>query len=81
MTCRCVAPEPVSTEAAPESPTPKKEGLMAKIKDKLPGHHKTSTPETVEDDTPTETGTPKKGLITKIKEKLPGHHSTTPTVE
>lgn len=71
--------EPVGTEAAPESPTPKKEGLISKIKDHLPGHHKTSTPETVEDDTPTESGTPKKGFMAKIKEKLPGHHSPTPT--
>jgi len=76
-------PEPLDTGVAPESPTPKKEGLVQKLKDKLPGHHKTSTPESVDDvDSPTETGTPKKGLITKIKEKLPGHHaSTTPTIE
>jgi hypothetical protein len=74
--------EPLSTEESPESPAPKKEGLMTKIKEKLPGHHKTSsTPETVEDaDTPVDTDAPpKKSLMTKIKEKLPGHHSTSPT--
>jgi len=70
--------EPLSTEV---SPAPKKEGLMTKIKEKLPGHKTSSTPETVEDaDTTTDTGAPpKKGLMAKIKEKLPGHHSTTPT--
>jgi hypothetical protein len=76
------AAEPYSTETGPESPTPKKEGFVQKLKDKLPGH-KTSTPDsTVEDDTPVDSGTPKKGLMTKIKEKLPGHHSpTAPTTE
>jgi hypothetical protein len=76
------ASDPVSTETGPESPTPKKEGFVQKLKDHLPGHHKTATPETVEDETPVDSGTPKKGLITKIKEKLPGHHSPTdPTTE
>jgi len=76
------ASDPLSTGTGPESPTPKKEGFVQKLKDKLPGH-KTSTPtDTVEDETATETGTPKKGLITKLKEKLPGHHSpTAPTTE
>lgn len=74
------ASEPVSTGTGPVSPTPKKEGFVQKLKDKLPGH-KTSTPttDTVDDETstPTDAGTPKKGLVAKIKEKLPGHHSPT----
>lgn len=75
------ASDPLSTETGPESPTPKKEGFVQKLKDHLPGH-KTSTPDTVVDDTPVDSGTPKKGFITKIKEKLPGHHSpTAPTTE
>lgn len=80
------APQPLSTDTptgtGPESPTPKKESFVQKLKDHLPGH-KTTTPDTpVEDDTPVDSGTPKKGLITKIKEKLPGHHSpTAPTTE
>jgi hypothetical protein len=68
--------EPVGTETTPDSPTPKKEGFVQKLMEKLPGHHKTATPETVEHEVPTETGAHKKGLITKIKEKLPGHHHT-----
>jgi len=75
------ATDPTGTGTGLDSPTPKKEGFVQKLKDKLPGH-KTSTPDTVDDDTPVDAGTPKKGLITKIKEKLPGHHSpTAPTTE
>jgi len=68
--------EPFNTDTGPESPTPKKEGFVQKLKDKLPGH-KSDTPATMDDETPMDTGTPKKGLMTKIKEKLPGHHSPT----
>jgi len=75
-------PLSTGTGTGPESPTPKKEGFVQKLKDKLPGHHKTAaTPDTVDDETPVDGGTPKKGLITKIKEKLPGHSPTTPTTE
>jgi len=74
------ASDPLSTGTGPESPTPKKEGFVQKLKDHLPGHHKTTTPDTpVADETPIDSGTPKKGLITKIKEKLPGHSPTAPT--
>jgi hypothetical protein len=73
-----------SSEPAMDSTSPtgahKKEGLMTKIKEKLPGHHHKPA-DTVEPDTTMEHDTtgapPKKGLMTKIKEKLPGHHSTT----
>jgi len=62
----------------------KKEGFMAKMMQKLPGHHHksadTATPEH-DSSTPVEhhdstTTSPKKGLMAKIKEKLPGHHAT-----
>ncbi|XP_024376881.1 uncharacterized protein [Physcomitrium patens] len=73
--------EPTSLESGTQH-SPKKEGFMTKLKEKLPGHHK--TPESgvehqgagVEHDTTD--APPKKGLMTKIKEKLPGHHSTAP---
>lgn len=76
--------EPVTMETSPrsETGTPKKEGLMAKIKDKLPGHHAKPADSAVEhhDTTATEhEGAPKKGLMAKIKEKMPGHHSPTGT--
>jgi hypothetical protein len=73
--------EPVLDSTTPETGTPKKEGLMTKIMDKLPGHHKPA--DHVEPDTTVEHDTtgapPKKGLMAKIKEKLPGHHHTTTT--
>lgn len=79
--CTCAASEPTSLESGTQH-SPKKEGFMTKLKEKLPGHHK--TPESgvehqgagVEHDTTD--APPKKGLMTKIKEKLPGHHSTAP---
>lgn len=61
---------------------PKKEGLVTKIKEKLPGHH--SSADTVDPDTSIQHDTagapPKKSLMTKVKEHLPGHHSSN-TVE
>lgn len=76
--------EPVTMEASPrsETGTPKKEGLMTKIKEKMPGHHAKPADSAVEhhDTTATEhEGAPKKGLMAKIKEKMPGHKSTTGT--
>jgi len=48
----------------------KKDGLMNKIKEKLPGHHNTAQGEVCDPNAP-----PKKGMMEKIKEKLPGHDS------
>jgi len=48
----------------------KKDGLLNKVKEKLPGQHNTATG-TGNLDSP-----PKKGMMEKIKEKLPGHHGT-----
>lgn len=53
----------------------KKEGLMTKLKDKLPGHHGSSD-DTSFDQTDSVGAPPKKGLMTKIKEKLPGNHGS-----
>lgn len=48
----------------------KKDGLMNKIKEKLPGHHNTAQGEVSDPN-----ALPKKGMMEKIKEKLPGHDS------
>ena len=67
--------EPINTTMG--TGAPKKEGLITKIKEKLPGHHKsadTAAQDTTMDDTTA--ASPKKGLMTKLKEKLPGHHNT-----
>lgn len=53
----------------------KKEGLMTKLKEKLPGHHGASD-DTSMDQTDSMGAPPKKGLMTKIKEKLPGNHGS-----
>jgi hypothetical protein len=53
----------------------KKEGLMTKLKDKLPGHHGSSD-DTSTDQTDSVGAPPKKGLISKIKDKLPGNHGS-----
>lgn len=50
----------------------KKEGLMSKIKDKLPGQHNNNTGTGMDD----VNAPPKKGMMEKIKEKLPGNHGT-----
>lgn len=47
----------------------KKDGLINKIKEKLPGDHNTATGS--DPDAP-----PKKGMMEKIKEKLPGQHGS-----
>jgi len=60
----------------------KKEGFMTKLKEKLPGHKK-STDATEfggETDTTSPTTPPKKGFVTKLKEKLPGHHDSSTDV-
>ncbi|CAM6035077.1 unnamed protein product [Sphagnum compactum] len=57
--------------------TPKKEGFLTKLKEKLPGHHKSTdedqtdaTAYTGDNETGEDGQAPKKGLITKIKEKV-----------
>jgi hypothetical protein len=50
----------------------KKDGLVNKIKEKLPGQHNTATGAGAADPN----APPKKGMMEKIKEKLPGHHGT-----
>ncbi|CAK9261706.1 unnamed protein product [Sphagnum jensenii] len=56
---------------------PKKEGFLTKLKEKLPGHHKSTdedqtdaTAYTGDNETGEDGQAPKKGLITKIKEKV-----------
>jgi hypothetical protein len=65
---------PVGETAAPPPPpaeTPKKEGLITKLKEKLPGHHKsTDDPATADEDETTGGTPPKQGLVSKIKEKI-----------
>jgi hypothetical protein len=53
----------------------KKEGLMNKLKDKLPGNHGSSDDSSY-DQTDSAGAPPKKGLMAKIKEKLPGNHGS-----
>jgi len=65
---------PVGETAAPPPPpaeTPKKEGLITKLKEKLPGHHKsTDDPAIADEDETTGATPPKQGLVSKIKEKI-----------
>jgi hypothetical protein len=56
---------------------PKKEGFLTKLKEKLPGHHKSTdedqtdaTAYTGDNETGEDGQAPKKGLMTKIKEKV-----------
>lgn len=79
-----------AVEPAVETEQPaKKEGFIAKMMEKLPGHHHKGpdSPTSVEvaaahdgGSGPLEhdssTDSPKKGIIEKIKEKLPGHHAS-----
>ncbi|CAK9201958.1 unnamed protein product [Sphagnum troendelagicum] len=67
---------PAGETAAPPPPaeTPKKESLMTKLKEKLPGHHKSTddqtTAATADEDETTGDTPPKQGLVSKIKEKI-----------
>lgn len=51
----------------------KKDGLVNKIKEKLPGQHHTADGSVTHSDP---NAPPKKGIVEKIKEKLPGHHGS-----
>jgi len=61
----------------PEDTSPihgaKKDGLVNKIKQKLPGQHHTADGGITHSDP---NAPPKKGFMEKIKEKLPGHHGS-----
>lgn len=51
----------------------KKDGLVNKIKQKLPGQHHTADGTVTHSDP---SSPAKKGIVEKIKEKLPGHHGS-----
>ncbi|CAK9863176.1 unnamed protein product [Sphagnum jensenii] len=67
---------PAGETAAPPPPaeTPKKESFVTKLKEKLPGHHKSTddqtTAATADEDETTGDTPPKQGLVSKIKEKI-----------
>lgn len=82
----CSASEPDVETAATEH-LAKKEGFMAKMMEKMPGHHHKAPPHPTDmevgahdESGPLEhhasTDSPKKGMMEKIKEKFPGHHTT-----
>jgi hypothetical protein len=58
--------------AAPPPPAeaPKKESFVSKLKDKLPGHHKSTDDQITDEDETTGDTPPKQGLVSKIKEKI-----------